>query len=496
MLSYRPLVLAFTSCAFFTGLTACGGKPSVNEDCSPAASNANYCLVWQDEFQTSNLDLERWQFEVNCWGGGNNEAQCYTSNANNLWLDGEALHIQARQEATQGPSLPMDDPDYNADDTSGTGTFTSARIRSKNRGDWQYGRMEVRAKLPQGQGTWPAIWMLPTDEVYGTWASSGEIDIMEAVNLKVDGEASIHGTLHYGDLWPNNVYSGEAYTLPNQQNPADDFHTYAVEWEEGEIRWYVDDIHYATQQASGWYSTQALDNPMAPFDQPFHLILNLAVGGDWAAKTHATGIDESAFPQEMVVDYVRVYECSLDPITGKGCASKGTQFVLNPGTPPPTPIDTDVPVLTMFEDTLAPQYQWFTYKTLGTVEWAVMTLSSAPGAVAQLNLSETDGIGFIQSGTPADYSGFESVSFDWRVVSDTRGPNAAFYFRADCNYPCTSGNVPLTSADLGVWQTTQINASDLANGGLDLNRVNTPFVFGANTTDATITVQIDNITWQ
>jgi len=132
--------------------------------------------------------------------------------------------------------------------------YTSARLRTLGKGDWQYGRIEVRAKIPAGQGIWPAIWMLPTDYAYGGWAASGEIDIMEAVNLPVGGfEKQIHGTLHYGREWPGNVHSGTSFTFADS-DPAADFHSYAIEWSPREIRWFVDDVHYATQKSSGWYA--------------------------------------------------------------------------------------------------------------------------------------------------------------------------------------------------------------------------------------------------
>src|SRR5690606_15444517 len=271
-------------------------------------------LIWSDEFDGDAIDPAKWNHEENCWGGGNNEQQCYTDRAENSFVADGILTIKAQREDFTGSN------DANGEG-SGTTTlpYTSARLRTKNLQEWTYGRFEIRAKLPAGQGTWPAIWMLPTDSPYGTWAASGEIDIMEAVNLKtqttVDGvlqppEAKVHGTLHYGRVWPGNVNAGAPYVLPNDANPADDFHTYAIEWEEGEIRWYVDDVHFATQRSTGWYSQYMVDGVLtdapvgAPFDSPsqYHLLLNLAVGGNWAGNVNNTGIDESVFPQTMQVE--------------------------------------------------------------------------------------------------------------------------------------------------------------------------------------------------
>lgn len=320
-------------------LAGCGG--SVH---GSSGSSNEWVLVWSDEFDGDAIDPAKWELEANCWGGGNNERQCYTARKDgdkgaNAFVKDGLLHIVARKEWFTGPS---------SQDGSGgsmaTLPYTSARLRTKHRQEWTFGRFEIRAKLPRGQGTWPAVWMLPTDSPYGGWASSGEIDIMEAVNLGAlsdepgapEGalENRVHGTLHYGRAWPGNVHSGTSYSLPGHANPADRFHLYALEWEAGEIRWYVDGVHYATQRETGWYSQYLVagalvDAPVgAPFDHrsKFHLLINLAVGGDWAGQVNETGIDEAAFPQTLLVDYVRVYQCSGSPQTGAGCPVVGNRM--------------------------------------------------------------------------------------------------------------------------------------------------------------------------
>lgn len=299
-------------------------------------------LAWHDEFDGDAIDPAKWALEDNCWGGGNAESQCYTPrkdgdpHANAFVRDG-LLHIVARRERHTGPASPD-----HADRRSATLPYTSARLRTKHAQSWTFGRFEVRAKLPRGQGSWPAAWMLPTDSPYGTWAASGEIDIVEAVNLGTPSDAPgaaagtpetrVHGTLHYGRPTPGNVHTTASYTLPGGANPADDFHVYAVEWEDGEIRWFVDDVHYATQTADGWYSQSRdahgdwVDAPAgAPFDgaSRYHLLLNLAVGGNWAGKANRGGIDRAAYPQTLLVDYVRVYRCLSLPATGRGCGRAG-----------------------------------------------------------------------------------------------------------------------------------------------------------------------------
>lgn len=306
---------------------------------NPVTISDQWQLVWQDEFNASDIDLSKWQFEVNCFGGGNDEKQCYTDRPENAFVEQGLLNIIALKESFSGPKAQDDDPAYNVKEIK-TLPYTSARLRTKHQGDWTYGRFEIRAKLPYGQGTWPAIWMLPTHWMYGSWAGSGEIDIMEAVNLKTlsddvdalpeQAETRVHGTLHYGRAWPENVYSGAAFNLPDGLNPADDFHEYALEWQKGEIRWYVDDIHFATQRDSGWYTQYINDQGQlingensAPFDQQFHLIINLAIGGNWSANVNEKGIDDSVFPQKLLIDYVRVYQCGISSDSGKGCESIG-----------------------------------------------------------------------------------------------------------------------------------------------------------------------------
>ncbi|QYJ84977.1 glycoside hydrolase family 16 protein [Shewanella mesophila] len=338
ILNRNAMGLLLTSLMF--GLVGCasgGSAIEASQHTSTTYHSGGWNLVWRDEFDAPDIDVTRWEFEVNCFGGGNAEQQCYTDRADNAFVRNGILNIVAKSERYSGPALQDDDANYDASDKSKTLPYTSARLRTAKKGDWQYGRFEIRAKLPQGQGTWPAIWMLPTDWVYGDWAASGEIDIMEAVNLKARSdregagadalESRVYGTLHYGRNWPENVYSGQGYRLPNDLNPADDFHTYAIEWQAGEIRWYVDKVHYATQRSSGWYSQYMHDGQLitgdndAPFNQVFHLILNLAVGGAWAGNVNDTGIDGRVFPQAMLIDYVRVYQCSISPATGVGCGA-------------------------------------------------------------------------------------------------------------------------------------------------------------------------------
>jgi len=241
-------------------------------------------LVWSDEFNGDKLDYSKWGVEVNAFGGGNNELQIYSDRPENVRVENGRLILEARKDNH---------------DVQGTRRgYSSGRVRTKNRGDWRFGRIEVRAKLPAGQGLWPAIWMLPTDDKYGTWAASGEIDIMEMQGHHPD---TVHGTLHYGGRWPKNIHTGKPLKRA-KGTFADAFHTFAVEWESGEIRWYLDGKHWQTQ--SRW-NTDGGRFP-APFDQRFHLVLNLAVGGKWPGPPDG----KTPFPSRMEVDWVRVHQRS------------------------------------------------------------------------------------------------------------------------------------------------------------------------------------------
>lgn len=251
-----------------------------NFDVSPGDA---LTLVWSDEFDAALLDPESWYFEegdgsqYGIPGWGNNELEWYLPNS--ALLENGMLVITAREEASNGKN------------------YTSARINTRDRFAFRYGRIEARIRLPGGQGMWPAFWLLPQDGVYGTWAASGEIDIMEAINLGASGGNTVHGTLHYGGEWPNNTSSGSGYEVTTDATA--EFHVYAFEWDANEMRWYVDDILYAMQNS--WSSTAA---PFpAPFDEQFYILLNVAVGGNWPGAPDATTV----FPVTMEVDYVRVY---------------------------------------------------------------------------------------------------------------------------------------------------------------------------------------------
>lgn len=242
--------------------------------------NDRYKLVWSDEFEVNGLvDSAKWSYDTtgNSWGWGNNELQYYTAyEGKNAEVVNGFLHIRAIREKVGGKD------------------YSSARLITRHKGDWLYGKVEVRAKLPGSRGIWPAIWMLPTDNFYGIWPASGEIDIMEHVGYMPDSVfASTHCQRYYFKLGTQKT---KGFYLPSCTS---DFHTYSVEWDAEQIHIYCDDAKYFS------FKNEHKTFAEWPFDKPFYLILNVAVGGDWGG---VMGVDSTAFPQEMVVDYVRVYQ--------------------------------------------------------------------------------------------------------------------------------------------------------------------------------------------
>ncbi len=247
------------------------------------ASNPGRMLVWSDEFESPGLpDSTKWGYDYGTGcpkicGWGNNELEFYTARRlENSRVENGLLILEARREPWEGKD------------------YTSARLVSKNKGDWTYGRIEARLKCPKGRGTWPAFWMLPTDWKYGDWPHSGEIDIMEHVGYKPD---TVYATAHTASFTNSkHTENTRSFFLPDAESA---FHLYAVEWRPNQMDFFVDDVRYNTflnlhQTSEEW-----------PFDQRFHVILNLAVGGNWGATK---GVDERIWPQRMEVDYVRVYK--------------------------------------------------------------------------------------------------------------------------------------------------------------------------------------------
>ncbi|MDB5022654.1 MAG: Beta-glucanase, family [Mucilaginibacter sp.] len=232
--------------------------------------------AWSDEFDTDGApDPNKWGYDVGGGGWGNHELEYYTNTTNNASITNGILSITAKKESMGGMS------------------YTSSRMVSKTPADMLYGRLEVKAKLPSGKGTWPAIWMLPNDYAYGNWPNSGEIDIMEMVGYDPN---NVHFSIH-----DQTNFAGNSKTSTmNIPTAMTDYHIYRADWTPDGIKGYYDDVLVFT-----FLNDKKGNSATWPFNKPFHILLNLAIGGDWGG---AQGVDDTAFPTEMQVDYVHYYK--------------------------------------------------------------------------------------------------------------------------------------------------------------------------------------------
>jgi hypothetical protein len=229
-------------------------------------------MVWNDEFDGSGVDFQKWTFETGAGGWGNNELEYYR--AENAWIEGGTLTIEARKENYQGSN------------------YTSARMKTENKWSFQYGRVDIRALLPKGQGIWPALWMLGNNIGSVGWPKCGELDIMEMIGGS-GRENTVYGTVHWDDN--GHVEYGGDYKL-GQGTFADEYHVFTVIWDENVIKWYVNDIKYCEVDITPAHMTE--------FHQPFFFIFNLAVGGNWPGYPNTSTV----FPQQLKVDYIRVFQ--------------------------------------------------------------------------------------------------------------------------------------------------------------------------------------------
>lgn len=233
-----------------------------------------YNLKWSDEFETTSVNMDNWTFEQGNHGWGNNELQDYT--LSNTFLKEGLLAIEARKNSN--------------------GTYSSARMITADKVNCKYGRIDIRAKLPEGQGLWPALWMLGSNFFTTGWPACGEIDIVELIGSQPN---LIHATAHWGSQGSSTSISHtNTRALSGGEKFSDEFHVYSLEWEEDNVRWYIDDVlyHQMTRATVG--------NSNYPFNQEFFFIMNVAVGGNWPGSPS----DNTIFPQRMFVDYIRVFE--------------------------------------------------------------------------------------------------------------------------------------------------------------------------------------------
>lgn len=241
---------------------------------TPIAAPEGWNLTWHDEFDGKTIDPANWTYDIGGGGWGNGEAEYYTARSENARLENGLLVIEARQEKYEGSY------------------YTSARLKTQGLQSFQYGRIEGRIRVPSGKGLWPAFWMLGSSFNGSNWPDCGEIDIMEHIGKEPD---LIFGTLHgpgYSGALGISKWNRQTYNI------ADDYHTYAIEWEPAEIRWYYDGEQYHSVTPADVGEREWV------FDQPFFIILNLAVGGQLPGMV---GLD-TVFPTQYLIDYVRVFQ--------------------------------------------------------------------------------------------------------------------------------------------------------------------------------------------
>jgi len=280
MISMNSNFLSLLSIVLISGFLACKkDSQSGNQTTIPPPVNVQakpYQLVWSDEFDYTGLpDSTKWGYDIGGSGWGNNELEYYTDSSTNARVENGNLVIEARKESYAGMN------------------YTSARLLTKNKASWTYGKFEIRAKIPRGIGTWPAIWLLSAQNPL-VWPDDGELDIMEEVGFTPN---VIYGTAH------NKLYNGaqgtqkgSSLSVPTAQ---DSFHIYRLEWSNVAVTWSVDSTEYFTYVDPG-YGFNGW-----PYNKDFFMILNIAIGGNWGGQK---GVDNSIFPQQMLVDYVRVYQ--------------------------------------------------------------------------------------------------------------------------------------------------------------------------------------------
>ena len=286
-------IVATATILTIISLNSCSKNGSGNKVQTPEG----WHLVWNDEFNGSQIDTNKWDFQLGTGsqygleGWGNNELQYYRKE--NAFIKDGNLVLEARKENFEGMS------------------YTSARLRTVKDDGTElftktYGRIEARIKMPKGNGIWPAFWLLPATTDYGVWASSGEIDIFEAKGRLPN---RVYGTVHFGQAWPGNKYTGGMYKFPNGGDITD-YHVYSLEWEPGVLRWFVDGNKY--YETSQWWSLGAGESEPyaypAPFDKPFYILLNFALGGNYDG---GVAPEDYELPAQMLVDWVRVYDKNL-----------------------------------------------------------------------------------------------------------------------------------------------------------------------------------------
>jgi len=246
---------------------------------APLARSADWKLVWSDEFGAAKgrpPEPAKWAYDLGGGGWGNRELQRYSDDVRNVSHDGKG-HLIIR--VIRAPD----------------GSFTSARLKTQGKAAWEYGKIEARIKVPFGQGIWPAFWALGTDFSTAGWPKSGEIDVMENIGKE---PSTVHGTVH-GPGYSGGAGISSQVTLRGNQRLANGFHVFGVVWSQDSIEFFFDGRAYRRLTPA-----QLPQGATWAFNHPFFLLLNVAVGGEWPGNPDET----TTFPQEMTVDWIRVWQ--------------------------------------------------------------------------------------------------------------------------------------------------------------------------------------------
>ena len=482
-------------------IAGCGGAGGDDEIIIEQTLPAQWTLVFEDNFDGSTLNSDYWNVMIGDGtdyglppGWGNNEQQWYTSE--NVTVADGNLVITAKNEPMGG--MP----------------YTSGRINTANKVDITYGRIEARIKMPTGQGIWGAFWALPTDSQYGGWASGGEIDVMEVVNPGTnDGADEILGTIHFGQPWPLNQLDGGEHEVPS----VTDYHTYAVEWEANEIRWYVDDVHYHTATTDTWYSyfykNQSegyVSEPTAPFNQNFHLLLNMAIGGNLPGAVSP----DTVFPAQMMIDHVRVFTCEANG-NPRGCDTQISYTVDEPKTN-----EIDVASYTIFDGDNPSKIEW-----LGIIEeplerelaigvawdnegaisasqvdnggnqvFDIMTTGGGNVAINAVDGERFSLFGMGNSQLPWELHAGE-IKFDLYIDSASTPDEGNILIKMDSGWPALGQKVlSVASLEKDAWQSISVPINDIiatpGSAPLDMDNVLNLFVIEF---DNAAHVMIDNV---
>lgn len=463
-------------------LAACsgGGNDDTADDGPPPSRD--WVLVWSDEFEGTELNLDNWEYQLGdgraegLRGWGNNEEQYYTEDA--VSVAGGNLII------TSMADNPVVDPAVAYESSY---DYSSGRIRTQGKFDFTYGRVEARIQMPDTLGIWNAFWLLGSDPTpYGNWAARGEIDIVEAWqrgNIAAGTEPFISGAAHYGGPFPFNTFRNKAVESFDHFN---DFHIYAVEWDAEQIRWFLDGVNFFSLRSDNyWNYYQDAENGFqpggdnAPFDQNFHIILNAAIGG--TLPTSANELPDPAILfGEMLVDYVRVYNCPFDPVGGTGC--KNSTDMAEESLAYEFPVDNsfsalldlyidgpgaeDIPVgrslefvadnglvLTEQSDPADPSNNYFDIVAPGV----------SGGNVPVLSLVDAMGENFILAGfTP---NGLGDIKFDIYVESDSVNPNGNLRISIISGASRSSVILPINTFAVDAWERVNVPIQDILISG-------------------------------